>query len=57
MQESLGSIGESLTSSGPVLVSLPVERAGTDKLEVSGEYRRFDNPLYTHTHHVYESIL
>ena len=54
MQESLGSIGESLTSSGPVLVSLPV---GTDKLEVSGEYRQFDNPLYTHTHHVYESIL
>ena len=54
MQESLGSIGESLTSSGPVLVSLPVV---TDKLEVSAEYRRFDNPLYTHTHHVYESIL
>ena len=39
--------------------AVQVESRNNDKLEVSssGEYRRLDNPLYGHAHHVYESIL
>ena len=53
--QSDGSGGYEMASS--TVQVMCVQASSTDNLEVSGEYRRFDNPLYTHAHHVYESIL
>lgn len=38
-------------------LGVPVMGASIDQSELSGEYRKFDNPLYnTPTQHVYESV-